>query len=202
MNRLARHATRLGLLALMMSPPSLQASAGMLPIDDFARSSGPASQALSNFGTSWRVVTDTVMGGASSAGMDFTTLAERRCLRLAGTVSLENNGGFVQASLDLAADGGSFDASRYAGIELDVYGNGESYNVHLRTADTWIVWQSYRAAFQAPPGWRTLRLPFGRFEAYRTGAPLDLRQLKRIGLVAIGREMQADLCLGRIAFYR
>jgi hypothetical protein len=202
MNRLARHATRLGLLGLLMSPPSLQASAGMLPIDDFARSSGPASQALSNFGTSWRVVTDTVMGGASSAGMDFTTLAERRCLRLAGTVSLENNGGFVQASLDLAADGGSFDASQYAGIELDVYGNGESYNLHLRTADTWIVWQSYRASFQAPPGWRTLRLPFGGFEAYRTRAPLDLRQLKRIGLVAIGREMQADLCLGRIAFYR
>jgi hypothetical protein len=184
------------LLLAGLAMTALPASASMI-IDD--RASGDARSTL---GTSWRVVTDNVMGGLSSAGLAFTRLADRPCLRLTGTVSLENNGGFVQASLDLAADGGSFDASPYAGIELDVYGNNASYNLHLRTADTWIVWQSYRAAFNAVPGWRTLRLPFDRFEPYRISAPLDVRQLKRIGLVAIGREMQADLCLGRIAFYR
>lgn len=202
MSRLARHASRLGLLGLLMSPTLVPASTGTLLIDDFGFGKDTPNQNLSRLGTPWRVVTDKVMGGVSSAGMMFTRIAERPCLRLTGTVSLENNGGFVQASLDLAADGGSFDASPYAGIELDVYGNNESYNLHLRTADTWIVWQSYRAAFDAAPAWRTLRLPFSRFEPYRTGAPLDVHRLKRIGLVAIGREMQADLCLGRIAFYR
>lgn len=194
--RLRLPASAPALLLAGLALTAMPASASFL-IDD--RASGDARSTL---GTPWRAVTDNVMGGVSSASMSFTTVADRRCLRLTGTVSLENNGGFVQASLDLAADNGSFDASQYAGIELDVYGNDESYNVHLRTADTWIVWQSYRASFQAAPGWRTLRLPFSRFEPYRTGAPLDLRQLKRIGLVAIGRAMQADLCLGRIAFYR
>ena len=178
---------------LVMSMP---ARAGLL-VDD--RTSGDARSAL---GTSWRLVTDTVMGGVSRAGMQFATVANRPCLRLTGAVSLENNGGFVQVNLDLARDGGEFDASGYAGIELDVYGNGEPYNVHLRTADNWIVWQSYRAGFTAGPAWQTVRLPFSTFTPYRTSTPLDLKMLRRIGLVAIGREMQADLCLGRMALYR
>lgn len=184
----------LALASLFMT--TLPAAAPLL-VDD--RSSGDARSAL---GTSWRLVTDQVMGGVSSARLQFSSAAGRPCLKLVGAVSLENNGGFVQASLDLLPDGQPFAAGQYAGIELDVYGNGESYNVHLRTADTWIVWQSYRASFAAPPQWRTVRLPFSAFEAYRTGAPLDLKTLKRIGLVAIGREMQADLCLGRMALYR
>lgn len=202
MNSLARHTTRLGLLVLMMSPTLLPASGNTLLIDDFGHGKESPNRNFSKLGTPWRVVTDNVMGGVSSAGMAMTTMAGRPCLRLTGTVSLENNGGFVQASLDLADNGGSFDAGPYAGIELDVYGNNASYNLHLRTADTWIVWQSYRATFDAASEWHTLRLPFSRFEPYRTSASLDVRQLKRIGLVAIGRAMQADLCLGRIAFYR
>lgn len=166
-------------------------------IDD--RSSGSAQSAV---GTSWRLVTDQVMGGVSHGHMQSTRMDGRPCLRLTGAVSLENNGGFVQASLDLSPDGKALDASGYAGIELDVFGNGETYNVHLRTADTWIVWQSYRASFAAPSRWQTVQLPFSAFVPYRTRAPLDLTALKRIGLVAIGRDMQADLCVGRLSLYR
>jgi len=187
--------------------PSALALAGMLVmsmpadanliVDD--RASGDARSAL---GSSWRLVTDTVMGGISRASMQFSTLEGRPCLRLAGMVSLENNGGFVQVNLDLDRNGGNFDASGYAGIELEVYGNGEPYNVHLRTADNWIVWQSYRAVFNAKPAWQTVRLPFSNFVPYRTGTPLDLKKLRRIALVAIGREMQADLCMARMVLYR
>lgn len=168
-----------------------------LVVDD--RASGDARSTL---GTSWRLVTDIVMGGVSRADMRFATVAGRPCLHLSGMVSLDNNGGFVQVNLDLARDGRDLDASTYAGILLDVYGNSEPYNVHLRTADNWLVWQSYRAGFTAPPVWQTVRLPFSGFTPYRTSTTLDLKKLKRIGLVAIGREMQADLCLGRIALYR
>ena len=59
-----------------------------------------------------------------------------------GDVSLENNGGFVQISLDLAPDGHAVDASAWSGIEFDVFGNGEDYGVHLRTADLSQPWQS------------------------------------------------------------
>lgn len=94
------------------------------------------------------------------------------------------------------------DASGYLGFEIEVYGNGEQYNLHLRTADTVIVWQSYRASFEALPRWQTVRLPFTAFQAHRIDVSLDLRCLKRIGLVAIGREFTADLCVGRVSLYR
>lgn len=165
-------------------------------LDDFR--SGDLRTGL---GTEWRVMTDTVMGGVSAGRIEPTLVAGRPCLRLRGEVSLENNGGFVQASLDLDPSG-ALDARDYRGIELDVYGNNEDYNVHLRTADTRVVWQSYRASFRAEPQWQTVRLPFAGFQAYRISQPLDLQTLRRLGLVAIGRAMRADLCVARIALYR
>jgi len=154
----------------------------------------------SRLGTAWRVVSDTVMGGVSEGALDTDCVEGRACLRLTGEVSLENNGGFVQASLDLA-EAGTLDASGFAGIELDVRGNGERYNVHLRTADTRIVWQSYRAGIFAGPEWRTVRLPFTDFHPHRIEVPLDTSRLRRIGLVAIGRGFHADLCFSHLALY-
>jgi hypothetical protein len=167
-----------------------------LTIDD--RTSGDARSSL---GTVWRMVSDTVMGGVSQGELIPDTVQGRPCLHLTGNIRLENNGGFLQASLDLGTDG-LLDASGYLGFEIDVCGNGETYNLHLRTADTGMVWQSYRASFQALPQWLTLRLPFAGFQPHRLDTPLDLRRLKRIGLVAIGRVFTADLCVGRVVLYR
>jgi hypothetical protein len=94
------------------------------------------------------------------------------------------------------------DASQYTGVQLEVFGNGEAYNVHLRTGDVWLPWQAYRASFEAPAGWHTLRLPFSAFSGYRIFSTLDLTQLERIAIVAIGRAFEADLCLASLAFYR
>jgi len=167
-----------------------------LILDD--RSSG---MLIASIGTSWRVITDTVMGGVSSGILTPTVKEGRNCLWLTGEVSLENNGGFVQASLDLN-ESGLLDASGYTGIELEVFGNGEIYNLHLRTDDTRIVWQSYRASFQARPCWQNLKLPFDSFQPHRIDKPLDKSRLRRLGVVAIGRRMQADLCIARLALYQ
>lgn len=176
--------------------PTAMSSEALLIIDD-RRSDGLRA----SLGTDWRVMTDAVMGGVSNGRVDPDVVAGRPCLRLTGEVSLENSGGFVQASLDLDPSG-PLDAGGYRGIELDVYGNDESYNLHLRTADTRIVWQSYRAGFHAGPQWQTVRLAFANFQPYRIDQPLDLKTLRRLGLVAIGREMRADLCVARIGLYR
>jgi hypothetical protein len=152
-------------------------------------------------GVSWRVISDTVMGGVSSGSFVPAVVEGRDCLRMTGEVSLENNGGFVQASLDLSA-AGLLDAGEYAGIEIEVFGNGETYNLHLRTEDTRIVWQSYRASFQAQPNWQTLRLPFASFQPHRIDQPLDTHKLRRLGVVAIGREMKADISIARLLLYR
>jgi hypothetical protein len=155
----------------------------------------------SALGTPWRAVTDGVMGGLSQARLDTAEIDGRPCLRLRGEVSLANNGGFVQMTLDLDPEA-PLDASSYEGVLLEVRGNGATYNVHLKTEDVRLPWQSYRAGFQAPARWERIRLPFDAFSAHRIDAPLDRRRLRRLGLVAIGREMEADLCVARVELYR
>jgi len=159
----------------------------------------PADQASAT-GTKWRLVTDGVMGGVSEGRLGPASMEGRPCLRLQGEVRLENNGGFIQAALDVP-DAVLAGIDAYQGIFLEVHGKGESYNVHLRTRDLWLPWQSYRTTFTAMPRWQTLYLPFAGFEAYRTGKALDIRRLERVGIVAIGRAFSADLCIGKIGFY-
>jgi len=78
----------------------------------------------------------------------------------------------------------------------------EICNLHLRADDTHNVWQSYQASFQARPSWQYLSLPFGSFQPHRIDKPLDTHKLRRLGVVAIGREMQADVCIARLSLYQ
>jgi hypothetical protein len=183
-------------LLLLLPPNHTAADDTMILIDD--RQSGDLQSTL---GTQWRLITDGVMGGVSSGTLGTGQREGRNCLRLQGEVSLENSGGFIQAALQLAQSG-VLDASGYTGVELDVYGNGESYNVHFKTSRVWLPWQHYRASFMAEPGWHTVQVPFAAFEGYRIGAAFDPAGLERIGIVAYGRAFTADLCIGRVAIYR
>lgn len=155
-----------------------------------------------SLGARWELISDRVMGGVSAGAMTREVVAGRPALRMRGAVSLENGGGFVQVALDLAPDGGAIDARGWRGIEIDVLGAGERYNLHLRTADVVRPWQSWRAGFVAGPEWRTVRLPFEGFEAHRIDVPLDLSRLRRIGVVALGRAFEADLAIGGLRFHR
>ncbi len=164
-------------------------------IDDLSR-----EPPLSTIGTQWQLFTDRVMGGISNGTMMRETVAGRPAIRMRGDVSLENNGGFVQIALDLGAGGDAVDASAWRGLELDVYGNGEEYGVHLRTADLSRPWQSYRQSFRAEPRWQTILLAFPDFVQHRTDMPFNVRRLRRIGVVAIGRAFAADLAVGGLRY--
>ena len=153
-------------------------------------------------GARWELIADRVMGGLSSGAMSRETIAGREALRMRGDVSLENNGGFIQVALDLAPDGAPLDASAWTGIELDIRGEGERYNLHLRTADVVRPWQSYRSAFVASAQWRAIRLPFDAFEPHRIDAPFDPTRLRRLGVVAIGRSFSADIAIGGVRYFR
>lgn len=165
-------------------------------IDDFFH-----TDLVSATGTRWRAVTDKVMGGVSKASLEYRVVEGRSHLHMAGDVRLENNGGFVQAALDLALNGGTLDASEFIGVKLVVRSNGEQYAIHLRTSDNTRPWQSYRAQFIAAGDWTTIDLPFAVFDAHRLETPLDITRLRRIGLVAIGRAFRADLALADLRFY-
>ena len=165
-------------------------------IDDLSQEAPMAS-----VGTRWQLITDRVMGGVSEGTMVREVVFGRPAIRMRGDVSLDNNGGFVQMALDLSPTGGEVDANDWLGVELDVLGNDELYSLHLRTSDLTRPWQSYRQSFRASDTWSTIRLAFGHFTPHRTEAPLDLRRLRRLGVVAIGRAFTADLSLGGIRFF-
>jgi hypothetical protein len=172
-------------------------TATSLHIDDLSR---PFPEAAN--GCRWALVTDGVMGGLSRGSLRRETVADRPALRLTGTVSLANNGGFIQMALDLAPGGGLLDASGWDGLALAVRGNGEGYGLHLRTDAATRPWQSWRQGFHAGPEWRRVRLPFAGFRPHRIDAPLDIARLRRLGLVAIGRAFSADLALGGLWLWR
>lgn len=148
----------------------------------------------------WEYVADTVMGGISTGELRAADTGGRAAVRLTGDVSLENNGGFIQMAFDLA-QGNVRDASGWRGIEMEVYGNGADYELRLRTDQLTRPWQSYRAAFKAPAQWQTLRLPWMAFEGRKTDVPFDPARLRRIGILAIGSAMHADIAVSSIGFY-
>jgi Complex I intermediate-associated protein 30 (CIA30) len=168
----------------------------VLFVDDFSR-----DDLISRLGTPWRGFSDQVMGGISKGTIALVKIDGRRALRLSGDVRLENNGGFIQAALDLAREGQTLDVSAYTGVFLIVRGNGKRYGVHLRTPECVRPWQSYRAGFMAEAERREIRLPFDQFQPYRLTEPLGVAHLRRIGLVAIGRAFHADLAVSAVGFY-
>jgi hypothetical protein len=147
-------------------------------------------------GGAWRIFSDAVMGGLSAASVEAVDDG-RPALCLRGQVRLENNGGFVQMALDLAAP---LPVSAL-GLEIDLRGRPLGYGLHLRTADMRAPWQAWRARLEPTPQWQTVRLPWSAFEPYRLQGVLDPTQVRRIGLLAIGEPGDAELCLGRLALY-
>ena len=165
-------------------------------IDDFSSTTG-----LSALGTKWIDITDQVMGGIS----EMTTVRDdyegEPALRMRGDVSLENNGGFIQSRLMLQPGRKLVNASAFKGIRIRVRGNGENYALHLRTSRTILPWQYYSASFPTTGQWKTIDVPFSAFKPASLGTPLNPAKLRSVALVAIKKQMQADVALSRIEFY-
>jgi hypothetical protein len=154
----------------------------------------------SQLGTRWAGFTDQVMGGRSTGGARPDVIDGRKCLRLSGRVNTKG-GGFIQLALDLEPGGVPLNASDFQGFELDVWGNGEEYNCHIRTTDVRWYEQSYRATFASQPEWKTIRLPWSAFAPHGLSAPLNLKGLQRVGVLGWMRDFDADVAVGRLALF-
>lgn len=176
---------------------------GVALLATLALLTGPtlASETELDLTPDWEFVADAVMGGVSRGQASPASVDGRDARRLTGQVSLDNNGGFIQMAFDLS-DAGAFDASDWTGVEIELRGNAETYELRLRTDQLTHPWQSFRTAFEAPPEWTTLRFPFAALEAHRTSARFDPTRLRRLGLLAIGREFEADLAVSAVRLYR
>ena len=139
----------------------------------------------------WRYAADTVMGGISTG----RGWVEDGVLRLQGTVSTANNGGFIQIRTDLP-DGLSGDT-----VQLRVRGNGERYFIHLRSIHSTRPWLSYRAGFETTGDWTDITLPLNAFTPSRDSLPAQIQRedVRSIGVVAFGRDHEADVRVSHIA---
>ena len=170
---------------------------GDLLLDNFSRSDG---QSL--IGTEWEGFTDRVMGGRSDMSAGVRDTDSGPALRMTGTVSLENNGGFIQVRLKLTEDG-TFDARPYTGIAIEARGTGDHYYIHLRNARTRFPWAYYAAPLPVTEEWRRIEIPFERFEGESMlgGNKIDVGRLRSVAVVAAKAEFDADIWVRSISLY-
>ena len=149
----------------------------------------------------WELFTDQVMGGVSTGDVDFV-IDGKKTLHMTGDVSLENNGGFILTRKNLKTNEGYFNASGFDGVWIKAKGNGKNYSVHIRTSANLFPWQFYQADFVAENITKTHFLPFTDFTNYGTKTSMKLTKLKFISIAAAFEEMQADLYVEKIGFYK
>ena len=142
------------------------------------------------------------MGGVSRGSVTSERVLGRNATRLRGQVSLENNGGFIQMTLDLNDIASQVDFSGWMGIEIDVVGNEETYDLRLRTNTLTKPWQSFRATFSASRQWKVVPILFTDIKPHRTDIEFNPSQLSRIGILAIGRVFNADIAVSAVRFYK
>ncbi|MEM7521014.1 MAG: CIA30 family protein [Pseudomonadota bacterium] len=148
----------------------------------------------------WEYVADTVMGGVSAGRITPISQDGRAGMRLTGTVSLENNGGFIQMAFDPDPSAQSYDASAFDAISFDTRGNGATYAVSLRTTELSRPWHSYRGTFETRTAWQRVRIPFAEFAPSNTDIPLNRAKLRRIGIIAVGRAFDVDVSVANLCF--
>ena len=143
----------------------------------------------------WAYLADTVMGGVSRGGAEFSAGA----LRLTGQVSTKNNGGFIQVRTRVDPN----QAVGKSGIKIKVKGNGDIYYLHVRNASARLPWQYYTASFETSEKWKNITISFDEFEKSATLMPRKLKpdSIKTIGLVAYGKDYEADVSIANLELY-
>ena len=150
----------------------------------------------------WQFYTDQVMGGVSEGGASVRVDSEGPYVRLEGSVSTANNGGFIQIRRNVSEQ--SKDAK---GILLKVRGNGENYYIHVNTNETIFLPQQYRfyyqASFPTSKNWSEVKIPFSTFKrsSPQISKYFNGKNLKTIELLAYGRNHIALLEIKYLSFY-
>jgi hypothetical protein len=153
----------------------------------------------SNSEVRWEYFSDQVMGGVSEGAASFGSDNGEAYVQMTGDVSTANNGGFIQLRTKLAS-GADKNAQ---GIYIKVRGNDQKYYIHLRTRGTMLPWQYYQAGLDVTDDWKIIRVPLENFKPSgswlrKAAVPTSIRS---IGVVAFGRNHQADIQISEIGFY-
>ena len=147
----------------------------------------------------WKFIADTVMGGISSGQLSFSGNDNANFARMVGTVSTENNGGFIQFRRSVI----NGLPIKTKGLKLSLRGNGQKYFVHIRTKGTFLPWQYYQQSFMANEDWSETTLLLDEF--HPSGVflkkTIDPKTIRSIAIVAFGRDHKAKIDVKRISFF-
>ena len=187
-------------LTLIMNGEFIKAET--MIIDDMRNSSGEAEKADFCEATSerWCFVTDKVMGGVSEGRFETQVEGKDSHYNMQGNVSTENNGGFLQFRTKINDHP---IGKLYKGIRIQVRGNNEEYAVHIRTKYLFLPWQYYQSKFIATNEWKVIELPLKDFNKSNFYQPSSVSSvdIQTLGIVAIGRDFQANIDLRYIELY-
>lgn len=149
----------------------------------------------------WQGFTDRVMGGRSDIEyVGLIDTGEGIALKLSGQV-VTRGGGFIQVRLQHA--NGIFDASPYAGIEVEVQAPAAgSYYMFARTRDNTLPWSYYGAQLEVTETRSVLRIPWSAFSGQAVSrSAIRPQLLSSIAFVAAYDDFLADLYVYRVSLY-
>lgn len=135
----------------------------------------------------WRIVNDNVMGGISRSEIVFSG---NGTATFQGTLSLDNNGGFASTRTKPRPYG----LDGYAGLLVRIRGDGNDYQLRIRTDDRFDG-ISYRSRFATQPqSWTTIRIPFSDFVPVFRGRiqenalPISPENIQQIGFMIADKQ--------------
>ena len=150
----------------------------------------------------WQYISDRTMGGVSDGEVTLEQDGEMFFVRLKGSVSTKNNGGFIQLRSRFSFANFEKDGKTFKGVRLSVSGNGEKYYIFIRTNETQSYSDYYLASFIANSNWEMVDLPFNKFKhRLSNNLILENKNIRTFGIVAYGRDFTSDVSVSKIIFY-
>ena len=138
----------------------------------------------------WKFFSDQVMGGVSEGKTVLKKDKNKFFLRLEGTVSTENNGGFIQVRKEY-----EIKDDAYKGIRIKARGLESEYYVHVRTKKLFLPWQYYAGKFFVSKEWTNIEIKFDDFAKSNFYQPQKFKssEIRSIAFVAFGKDFDAQL---------
>ena len=162
----------------------------------------PSLESEAESTVAWRMVSDQVMGGLSQGEVVRKNEQDSLCDCLQGTVSLANNGGFIQMQLNMKELAMlSKPLAECEGVFIELMGEPHLYNLHFKSSQLLMPWQSFRKQVAVTEQWQRFYIPFSEFESHRTFAKFKPAKATKFAVVAIGEAFEAKVCVRRFGVY-
>ncbi len=150
--------------------------------------------------TKWKFISDNVMGGLSTGSIVYEMEEGQSIAFLSGDVTTENNGGFIQFRRNVK----EINLKEANFVKIIAKGNGEKYYIHLRTSGTILPWQYYQSSFVVEEKYKEYILPIAQFK--KSGSfqanKVKSKNISSIGIVAFGRDHEAEIYVKEISFIK